>query len=394
MDQYCILIKMFFTNPSIETIEKMDNFIKAYIYAFCVYCVDKNKGAIKKARKCISLIELNNKTLMNKEEKIYQKSPKSFRSPNLKMKINNTISKGKMAQIKTMSDLVGKSKKTSEFCTVENERTSIECKNPLKQERTSKYNESKLSMSITFGDQAENHAGMQKIGNRATSGIEYKELKLLYKSLIEKGKEVEFVKLHPFLPKDKRSENEAGVLVIRNGVKTIFGIESKDLLAEQTVLEPDKKAFMKGRVVNKHARYNLCYGDEKQSSDYTNKKGTIIPFSEVPLLKEIRDKMDSVFGEKTRNLVGELNAYYDTSICGIGYHGDSERRIVVCIRLGRDNPLCYYWYIRGVRVSNRITLNIKNGDIYIMSSKAVGTDWKKSSILTLRHAAGCEKFIK
>jgi hypothetical protein len=29
-----------------------------------------------------------------------------------------------------------------------------------------------------------------------------------------------------------------------------------------------------------------------------------------------------------------------------------------------------------------------------MCSKAVGTDWKRSSIYTLRHAAGCEKYIK
>ena len=28
-----------------------------------------------------------------------------------------------------------------------------------------------------------------------------------------------------------------------------------------------------------------------------------------------------------------------------------------------------------------------------MSEKAVGNDWRKSSINTLRHAAGCEKYI-
>ena len=29
-----------------------------------------------------------------------------------------------------------------------------------------------------------------------------------------------------------------------------------------------------------------------------------------------------------------------------------------------------------------------------MSEKAVGTDWKRSSILSIRHAAGCEKYLK
>jgi hypothetical protein len=29
-----------------------------------------------------------------------------------------------------------------------------------------------------------------------------------------------------------------------------------------------------------------------------------------------------------------------------------------------------------------------------MSEKAVGSDWKKKKIATIRHATGCEKFTK
>lgn len=36
---------------------------------------------------------------------------------------------------------------------------------------------------------------------------------------------------------------------------------------------------------------------------------------------------------------------------------------------------------------------LNNGDIYIMSEKAVGTDWKKKNTLTLRHAAGAPKYL-
>ena len=32
------------------------------------------------------------------------------------------------------------------------------------------------------------------------------------------------------------------------------------------------------------------------------------------------------------------------------------------------------------------------GDVYVMTEKAVGSDWKKSTILTLRHSAGCKKY--
>jgi hypothetical protein len=37
-------------------------------------------------------------------------------------------------------------------------------------------------------------------------------------------------------------------------------------------------------------------------------------------------------------------------------------------------------------------LPLEDGDMYVMSEKAVGTDWKSSSLLTLRHATGCEEF--
>jgi len=32
--------------------------------------------------------------------------------------------------------------------------------------------------------------------------------------------------------------------------------------------------------------------------------------------------------------------------------------------------------------------------MYVMSEKAVGTDWKEKKIYTLRHATGCEKYIQ
>ena len=37
---------------------------------------------------------------------------------------------------------------------------------------------------------------------------------------------------------------------------------------------------------------------------------------------------------------------------------------------------------------------INHGDIYVMSEKATGYDWKKRNRLTVRHAAGCEKYLK
>ncbi len=35
---------------------------------------------------------------------------------------------------------------------------------------------------------------------------------------------------------------------------------------------------------------------------------------------------------------------------------------------------------------------VDGGDIYVMSEKAVGTDWHMKKIFTLRHATGCAQF--
>ena len=48
---------------------------------------------------------------------------------------------------------------------------------------------------------------------------------------------------------------------------------------------------MYGRVVNKKARYNLCFGDVNQKPNYEEGKGTIIEWKEVPIMSLIRRKL-------------------------------------------------------------------------------------------------------
>jgi len=95
-------------------------------------------------------------------------------------------------------------------------------------------------------------------------------------------------------------------------------------------------------------------------------------------------------------LFAEGNYYYDINKCGIGYHGDTERKIVIGIRLGASMPLCFKWFTKGEPInadSHKIQIILNDGDIYLMSEKAVGYDWKKKNKVTLRHAAGCDKYL-
>lgn len=265
------------------------------------------------------------------------------------------------------------------------------------------------AITITFGEIAENHAGMQKIGTERTSsdgaGFTFEELRQLGERLNQSGLcSCEFVVLNrpdvlaSVAEPDVRAKclaSAAGVLVLRGGINSVLGrTNGADmLLAEQSVLPVDTKAMMRGKVVNKQTRYNLCFSDFSQEPDYAQGRGRVINFTDVPITSELRDRLVGFLGPKADALQGEGNYYYDVRKCGIGFHGDGERQIVVGCRLGAAFPLEYQWFYGGAAISSRVRLDLRHGDMYIMSAKAVGQDWKRRTIPTLRHAAGADKYL-
>lgn len=238
----------------------------------------------------------------------------------------------------------------------------------------------KTTITITFGEQAENHVGMQKIGTGLSdNGYSLSQLQNFQNAfgggeLLELG-------------------DDAAILIIRDGINKLM--EHADyhslLFEELDELVWDTKAFMYGRVVNKKARHNLVFDNNSQEPDYDNKKGRIYAWSEVPLLLELKNELEKILNDT--EFTGEGNKYYNPLECGIGWHGDAERKKVVAVRIGAPMKLQYRWYLQHKPVSDVIDLTINGGDIYIMSEKATGYDWKQSSKRTLRHRAGGAKFL-
>lgn len=261
-------------------------------------------------------------------------------------------------------------------------------------------------VTLTLGDQAENHAGMEKIGKLAQKGdgFNVEDLYNIKNKLEEIGCICEIIALDLYqelteIDVSIEPPEEAYVLIIRDGVNKILHNCSEythtDMFQEHIQLEVDKKAWMRGRVVNKHARWNLCFDDVSREPDYDNKKGRIIGYDDIHITTTLLTQINHYFGEKATDLKVEGNYYYDTNACGIGFHGDSERRKVIGIRLGNglSTPLHFQWYINTKPVGDRIILPLNGGDMYVMSEKAVGTDWKQKKTYTLRHATGSDKYI-
>ena len=243
--------------------------------------------------------------------------------------------------------------------------------------------------TITFGDVAENHARMQKIGTLAENGYSVEKLNSIKNKLETEGFMCEMVDLGALYQGEEKWE--ASVLVIRKGVQKILNMKStKVVMQEHDSLTMDKKALMRGRVVNKHARWNLCFSDIDQEPDYEQGKGRIVSYKNIPLTQHIREWMQTITEDVLLN--AEANYYYDISKCGIGFHGDAERRKVFAMRIGASMPLYYQWFQESKPVGERIKIEMGDGDMYIMSEKAVGFDWMKKKVPPLRHATGCDKF--
>jgi len=249
-------------------------------------------------------------------------------------------------------------------------------------------------IAITLGDAGENHAGMEMIGVRGDTGRGFtSEDLLIIQSKLSKY-ETEFINLSNHIDE---TVDDASVLIIRNYIPSS---KQNIIYNELTSFEWDTKYFdtRRQKVLNKHARSNVILVDNvSKEPDYENGSGTIIDASTLPTFYKYKNKLTKLINktikDKQTDYIAEGNRYYNLNKCGIGFHGDTERTKVICMSIGADDYLLRWcWFYQSRPVSKPIDVKLNSGDVYIMSEKAVGNDWKRRSIYTLRHSAGCDKY--
>ena len=234
--------------------------------------------------------------------------------------------------------------------------------------------------TVTFGDRAENEYGMQMIGTPAAHGLSVARLEEIAS---EFGTAAKIIDLVPLLDGTDLTASEAAVLVVKGGVGLLLG-GCQPILSELRAMPKDKTSFSYGRVVNKHARHNNCMGDFDQAPDIAAGRGTVVNFQNYPHIARLRAELSRLMGAQ---LVAELNHYFNAKKCGIGFHGDAERRLVAGARFGPGAdgmPLKLQWFHKGVPVGTEARIELSAGDIYFFSEKAVGYDFKRRSQVTLQ----------
>ena len=250
--------------------------------------------------------------------------------------------------------------------------------------------------ALTLGEQSEIHVGCQIYGDGlAANGFTVDELRGVAASF---GENARVVDLTAALPEHLRAGNEAGIIIIKGGVDAIMGVSgyAKAMFEEQESVEYDECYFDRRRQkkLNKVARHNAVFGDVHVAHSEDYQQSTVIAYDEVPLFKAFRERLPEVFGEKARRLESEGNHYYSAK-SGIGFHGDAERRKVICASLGTATVLHMYWRLPGSsnQGSEMLQFELEEGDVYAFSEKATGHDWRSSSKCRMVHGAGAKKYI-
>jgi alkylated DNA repair dioxygenase AlkB len=257
--------------------------------------------------------------------------------------------------------------------------------------------------AITFGEVAILHVGSKEYGSgRRANGYSVQELHQIAENLnrIHSPDIAKVISVSSALPDHlKDSSTDAAVLVIRRGAHIIGGICADSLLAEQRGVDYDKQFYdnRRKKTLHKRARYNIVFSsstdtDIPHSEDYC--QCSIASFNSLPNLSQFREGLVETLGEThASNLEAEGNCYYNKT-SGIGFHGDSERKVVICLSLGKPTVLRYHWRLPGSseHTLQPIDINIGHGDVYVMSEKATGYDWRMRSKVRVVHAAGSSKY--
>ncbi len=236
--------------------------------------------------------------------------------------------------------------------------------------------------------------GLEIGGGRRETGFAVSELITIKKNLEDKNYQCELFMLSDSLPDTLRNANQAATLVIRGGAKLFLGEDAAEkLLLEQRTVQYDEKFFDRGQTKNKRARHNIVFGSKASAHSEDYSKPTVVSFDALPCLDVVRTGLEKELGAKAAHLLAEGNHYFESK-SGIGFHGDSERKIVVCLSLGATSTLRYAWRMPGTsnHYGEPIDIAVKHGDIYVMSEKATGYDWRMRSRVRVVHAAGAHAF--
>jgi hypothetical protein len=268
------------------------------------------------------------------------------------------------------------------------------------------------STSITFSKSTESHAGTTVHGTSATVGYDKVDIDRAVAWAEENGVKYESYALHDLTG----STRKAHFLVLRDALGTLMGDPVNGLTSvtteflQEVVPRLDDRFVNFQRVTQKKARQNAEIGPVGYASELAScplgsrpgkvLSGVVISYDILPNIKRIQQGLHRVLGAKAKDLLAEVNFYGQIrggtqkplKECGIGFHGDGERKDVVCVILGASKEIHFNAFSGTRPIGERLIVEVGSADIYIMDEAATGNSWVKDRRVPdpqhYRHAAG------
>jgi len=228
---------------------------------------------------------------------------------------------------------------------------------------------------------------VQALGQCAERGFSPEQLRALHAKLSAEGSATTPSRIYELTSACRASgASDANVLVVKLPTDVADGAYAE----MREAIKYSRYAFRYGRRVESRSR-NIAYvSGEPCSEDPESNAPEVVAWRDVPHCQRVREFLNGLLCD-TEAVHAVAIRYADIRECGIRWHGDAERRKTLVTRLGPNSerhPFWLMWYHNHAPVSDPIRIDLAHGEVCIPSEKAVGTDFKRSTIPTLRHATG------
>lgn len=225
----------------------------------------------------------------------------------------------------------------------------------------------------------------QSMGTNRGQGYSAQKLRQIHATLSQSGDvPSRLYELNPLCT--KVATEDACVLVIKLPRETADGAlrEMRDSVKYSLY----KRSY--GRTVRAKSR-NISYvSNFSAPEDPDTNAPSVTDWQDLPYCRQVQQFVNGVLSDTEAEHAVAIR-YEDYRRCGIRWHGDAERSKTLVARLGpnsKHHPFYLMWYKNNIPISDPFPILLEHGDVCIPSHKAVGSDFKRSSIPTLRHATG------
>ena len=241
-----------------------------------------------------------------------------------------------------------------------------------------------MDYSILFCDRVKaRNSKTPATGVVAAEGFSTDHLRACCALLQTQGLRARIVELNPLCPVPAR---DACVLVVRdpNPQRTAACLEAVK------GIQYDNFTFAYGKILTAHSRHLVFAGATPRVGDRDKGLHTILPWAGLPPLESARQWITAQLAT-TEIQAACILKYPSIETGGLSWHGDGERKQTIVYRvdpISSKRPLWFRWYHKSLPIGEPVAVHLEAGDFCIASEVAVGTDFKKRSLPTVRHATG------